>query len=71
MGFSLLSQSKVIILNHPGGKAIKDLIIYIVKTLVDQPDLVSVTEVVSESTKVLELRVANGDMGMVISNHDG
>ena len=44
----------------------KDLIIYIVKALVDQPDQVSVTEVAGESTNVLELRVAKGDMGMVI-----
>ena len=44
----------------------KDLIIYIVKALVDQPDQVSVTEVAGESTNVLELSVAKGDMGMVI-----
>ena len=33
----------------------KDLISYIVKSLVDQPDQVSVAEIVGENTNVLEL----------------
>ena len=44
----------------------KDLISYIVKALVDQPDQVSVSEIVGEHTNVLELKVAKPDMGKVI-----
>jgi predicted RNA-binding protein YlqC (UPF0109 family) len=36
------------------------------KNLVDDPDAVTVTEVSDEEGKVLELRVAPGDMGKVI-----
>ena len=48
------------------GKAMKDLIKEIVQALVDQPDQVSVTEIVGENTAVLELKVAKSDMGKVI-----
>ena len=44
----------------------KELIEYIAKSLVDQPDAVKVTEVESERTSVIELSVANEDMGMII-----
>ena len=44
----------------------KDLILEIVKTLVDQPDRVSVTETEGGHTVVLELSVAKSDMGKVI-----
>ena len=44
----------------------KDLIKDIVQALVDQPDQVSVSEIVSENTTVLELKVAKSDMGKVI-----
>lgn len=44
----------------------KDLLLYIAKNLVDNPDSVTVTEVEGESETVLELRVAEGDMGKVI-----
>ena len=44
----------------------KELLLYIAKNLVDDPDAVSVTEVNDEEGKVLELRVAPGDMGKVI-----
>ena len=44
----------------------KDLISYIVKALVDQPEEVSVAEIVGEHTNVLELKVAKSDMGKVI-----
>ena len=44
----------------------KDLISDIVKALVDQPDQVSVAEIVGEHTNVLELKVAKSDMGKVI-----
>ena len=44
----------------------KELLLYMAKNLVDDPDAVSVTEVQAEEGKVLELRVAPGDMGKVI-----
>jgi len=44
----------------------KDLLIQIVKALVDNPEQVQVNEIVSTQTVVLELRVANSDMGKVI-----
>jgi len=44
----------------------KDLLLYIAKNLVDNPDSVTVTEVERDSETVLELRVAEGDMGKVI-----
>ncbi len=44
----------------------KDLLLYIAKNLVDNPDAVTVTEVERDSETVLELRVAEGDMGKVI-----
>lgn len=44
----------------------KDLISYIVKAMVDQPDQVSVNEVEGSHTIVLELKVAKSDMGKVI-----
>ena len=44
----------------------KELLRYMAKNLVDNPDEVTVTEIDSEDGKVLELRVAEGDMGKVI-----
>ncbi|RPI22353.1 MAG: KH domain-containing protein [Acidobacteria bacterium] len=44
----------------------KELIEMIAKALVDNPDQVSVTEVEGEQTTVLELRVAQTDLGKVI-----
>jgi len=44
----------------------KDLVEMIAKSLVDNPDQVSVTEVDREQATVLELRVAPGDLGKVI-----
>ena len=44
----------------------KELLLYMAKNLVDDPDSVSVTETSDEDGKVLELRVAPGDMGKVI-----
>ena len=43
----------------------KELLLYIAKNLVDNPDSVSVTEIEGETT-VLELRVAPEDMGKLI-----
>ena len=44
----------------------KDLITYIAKSLVDQPDLVKVTEVEGEITSIIELSVAKEDIGKII-----
>lgn len=45
---------------------LKDLIEYIVTSLVDHPEQVRVTEVEGEQSSVLELRVAQEDLGKVI-----
>ena len=44
----------------------KDLIEYIAKSLVDDPSAVSVNEVAGERGPVLELSVAQNDIGKVI-----
>ena len=44
----------------------KDLIKYIAQSLVDNPDMVAVSEVLGEQTSVIELRVAKEDLGKVI-----
>jgi len=44
----------------------KDLIEYIAKVLVDNPDDVRVTELEGKQTSVIELRVAKEDLGKVI-----
>lgn len=45
---------------------LRELVEYIAKSLVDNPDEVSVTEVEGEQTSVLELKVAKEDLGKVI-----
>jgi predicted RNA-binding protein YlqC (UPF0109 family) len=45
---------------------LKDLVEYIAKALVDEPEAVSVQEVQGERVTVLELRVAQSDLGKVI-----
>lgn len=44
----------------------KDLLEHIAKALVDSPDDVAVNEVEGEQSLILELRVADDDMGKVI-----
>ena len=44
----------------------KDLLEVIAKALVDEPDEVKVSEVEGEQSVILELRVADSDMGKVI-----
>jgi hypothetical protein len=46
--------------------AMKDLIAYIAKALVDKPEEVTVTEIEGEQTSVIELKVAKEDLGKVI-----
>ncbi len=45
---------------------LKDLITYIAKSLVDNPDEVQVSEIEGEQTSVIELKVAKDDLGKVI-----
>ncbi len=47
-------------------KETKDLVEYVVKLLVDKPEEVVVTEIHSEKTTVIELKVAQSDIGKVI-----
>ena len=44
----------------------KEYLEFIVKGLVEHPDLVSITEIVGERITVYELRVGQGDLGKVI-----
>ncbi len=54
-------------LDASGGEAmLKDLVEYLAKALVDNPEEVKVTEVEGESATVLELSVAKTDLGKVI-----
>ena len=43
-----------------------ELVIYIAKSLVDNPDQVEIKEVIGEQTTVLELKVAQDDLGKII-----
>jgi predicted RNA-binding protein YlqC (UPF0109 family) len=45
---------------------VADLLAYLARQLVDEPDAVSVQEVAREGAVVLELRVAQDDIGKVI-----
>ena len=47
----------------------KELVEYIVKSLVDNPDQVEVTEVQGPASTTLSLSVAAGDMGRVIGKN--
>lgn len=44
----------------------KELVLYLAKQLVNHPDAVEVKEMQSDTTTVLELRVAREDIGRVI-----
>jgi hypothetical protein len=54
------------IIIHNRSCAMKEIIEVIARALVDQPDVVSVKEVYGEFTSVLELKVAQTDLGKVI-----
>ena len=47
-------------------KELKELIEYIVKALVDNPEKVEVKEIAGEKSIIYELRVGEGDLGKVI-----
>ncbi len=44
----------------------KELLTYIIRSLVEKPDEVSVSERVVDGETIFEVRVAEGDMGKVI-----
>jgi hypothetical protein len=47
----------------------KDLVEYVARSLVDDPEAVKVTEVEDDEGTVIELRVAEDDMGKVIGRN--
>ncbi len=47
----------------------KDLVEYIAKSLVDDPNGVNVNMIEGEKSTILELRVSEGDIGKVIGKH--
>lgn len=51
---------------NKGGAEMGELVAYIAKSLVDNPDAVSVNEVEGSQSLVIELKVAPEDMGKII-----
>jgi len=47
----------------------KDLVEYIARSLVDEPDQVEVVMIEGEKSTILELKVAEDDIGKVIGKH--
>ena len=47
----------------------KELLTYIVKNLVSEPDAIAITEEIDGDNVTFSLRVAHGDMGRVIGRH--
>ncbi len=47
----------------------RDLVEYIAKALVDEPDQVVVNMIEGEKSTILELKVAENDVGKVIGKH--
>lgn len=47
----------------------KELVSYMVKSLVDYPDQVEIHEIEGEKSTILELRVTKDDIGKVIGKH--
>jgi len=47
----------------------KELVGYMVKSLVDNPDQVEINEIEGEKSTILELKVTKEDIGKVIGKH--
>jgi hypothetical protein len=47
----------------------KELVTYVAKALVDEPDEVEVNMIEGEQSTILELKVSQGDIGKVIGKH--
>jgi uncharacterized protein len=52
--------------SNPEETMLKELIEFMARALVDNPEKVRVSEIVGEQTSVIELRVAKEDLGKVI-----
>lgn len=50
----------------PGSLGVRELIDYIARALVDEPEAVDVNEISGEQTSVIELKVSKSDLGKVI-----
>ncbi|HEB10247.1 MAG TPA: KH domain-containing protein [Spirochaetales bacterium] len=48
---------------------VKELVEFIARSLVDEPDEVTINMIEGEKSTILELRVAEGDVGKVIGKH--
>ena len=47
----------------------KELVLYVARALVDEPEEVEVNMIEGEKSTILELKVAAGDIGKVIGKH--
>jgi len=47
----------------------KELVEYMIKSLVDNPDMVEIKEIEGEKSTILELKVNKDDIGKVIGKH--
>ncbi len=47
----------------------KELVLFMVKSLVDNPDQVEINEIEGEKSTILELKVTREDIGKVIGKH--
>ncbi len=47
----------------------KELVDYVARSLVDEPDQVEVTMIEGEKSTIIELRVSDNDVGKVIGKH--
>ncbi len=65
MHYENVAQGAVEMSNESPG-SMKELIEFVAKTLVDQPDKVAINEIVGAQTNVLELKVAKEDVGKII-----
>jgi hypothetical protein len=52
-----------------GGAGMKNLIAYIAKALVDDPEAVVVNEINGTQSSVIELKVSRKDLGKIIGKH--
>jgi len=48
---------------------LKELIELIAKSLVDNPDMVEVSQITNDTSVILEVKVAPDDMGKIIGKH--
>jgi predicted RNA-binding protein YlqC (UPF0109 family) len=61
-----MNNRQVLHFAHYAGELMKELVLFIAKALVDNPEQVEVKEITGEKATVLELKVADGDKGKII-----